>query len=342
MLLMKQDKSRVLWIDIARGIGLLLVFIGHLDIPAASAWVYTFHMPLFFFLSGLLYPGCEKYSFSEFAWRRFKGLVIPYFTLGSVIALFYSVIYAINGEPAATYAEMFRSFLIQEHYWTIWFLAALYLAQLIYYAIDRCFNRWRGAVTIASLALCVLGFLRYRLGFGSLPWNLDVALVAQFFFHLGYRFMHLEKIRECFVGSMPTLRLIGISLACLVINVVAAKACIVLSGYSLDMSVGLYGNELMTIIAAIAGILLVVTLASVVRSRFITYLGRNTMILFSWHSRIVIVACGLIYAHFALFQTSGIGASLLRATISFIAILVILIPVNEVIKRLPCHKIFGV
>lgn len=339
---MKQDKSRVLWIDVARGIGLLLVFIGHLDIPAASAWVYTFHMPLFFFLSGLLYPGCEKYSFSEFAWRRFKGLVIPYFTLGLVIALFYSVIYAINGEPAATYAEMFRSFLIQKHYWTIWFLASLYLTQLIYYAIDWCLNRWRGAVTIASLALCVFGFLRYRLGLGSLPWNLDVAFVAQLFFHLGYQFMNSEKIRERFVASMPMFKLIGISLVCLVINVVAAKACIVLSGHSLDMSIGMYGNELMTMIAAIAGILLVVTLASVVRSCFIVYLGRNTMILFSWHSRIVIVACGLIFAHFGLFQTPGIGASLLRATISFIAILVILIPVNEVIKRLPCHKIFGV
>ena len=339
---MKQDKGRVFWIDVARGIGLLLVFIGHLDVPVASAWVYTFHMPLFFFLSGLLYPGCKKYSFSEFAWRRFKGLVIPYFTLGLVIALFYSVIYAINAKPLTTYVEMLRSFLIQEHYWTIWFLAALYLTQLIYYAIDWCFNRWRGAVTIASLVLCVFGFLRYRLGFGSLPWNLDVAFVAQLFFHLGYRFMHLERIRVWFVGTMHTMRLIGISLACLIVNVVAAKACITLSGHSLDMSIGMYGNELMTMIAAIAGILLVVTLASVVRSHFITYLGRNTMILFSWHSRIVIVACGLIYTYFGLFQTPGIGTSLLRATTSFIAILVILIPVNEVIKRLPCHKIFGV
>ena len=339
---MKRDKSRVLWIDVARGLGLLLVFIGHLRMPWASAWVYTFHMPLFFFLSGLLYPGCEKYSFSEFAWRRFKGLVIPYFTLGLVIALFYSAIYAINGEPVSTYTEMLRAFIIQEHYWTIWFLAALYLTQLIYYSIDRCFSHWRGAVTIASLALCLLGFLRYRLGFGSLPWNLDVAFEAQFFFHLGYRFMHTEKIRESFVGSMPTYRLIGISLACLIINTVAAKTCIMLSGHSLDMSIGMYGNELMTMIAAIAGILLVMTLASVIRSPFITYLGRNTMILFSWHSRIVIVACGLIYAHYGLFQNHGIGTSLLRSAISLIAILVILIPVNEVIKRLPCHKIFGV
>jgi fucose 4-O-acetylase-like acetyltransferase len=339
---MKQNKSRVLWIDVARGIGLLSVFIAHLRIPFASAWMHTFAMPLFFFLSGLLYPGCEKYSFKVFAWLRFKRLVIPYFTLGGGIALFYCFVYAWYNEPASTYLDMLRSFLIQEHYWTVWFLAALYLVQLIYYAIDWCFNRWRGAVTIASLALCLFGFLRYRLGYGSLPWNLDVAFVAQFFFHLGHRFMHMEKVRDWFVAPMSMIKLATILLVCLLANTIAAKACIMLSGCSLDMSMGLYGNELMTMIAAVAGILFIVTMASVIHSRFVTYLGQNTMILFAWHSRIVIVACGLIFAHFGLFQSPGIGTSLLRAAVSFIAILVILIPINELIKRLPCHKIFGV
>ena len=339
---MEQNKSRVLWIDVARGIGLLSVFIAHLSCPYASAWMHTFAMPLFFFLSGLLYPGCKKYSFSRFAWLRFKRLVIPYFTLGSVIVLFYCILYAWYGEPLSTYIDMLRSFLIQEHFWTIWFLAALYLTQLIYYVIDWCFNRWRGAVTIASLALCLFGFARYRLGYGSLPWNLDVAFVAQFFFHLGYQFMHMEKVREWFVGHMSTSRLVGIVLAGLIINVVAAKACILLSGYSLDMSMGLYGNELMTMIAAIAGILCIVTLSSVTHSRFITYLGQNTMILFAWHFRIIIISSRIVYAHFGLFQTYSIGTSLLRVFITLVAILVILIPVNELIKRLPCHKIFGV
>ena len=333
---------RISWIDTARGIGLLSVFVAHLSVPFASAWMHTFAMPLFFFLSGLLYPGHEKHSFSQFAWRRFKRLVIPYFTLGSVILLFYCFVFALQNEPRSSYVEMLRSFLIQEHYWTIWFLAALFLNQLVYYGIDCCFSRWKFAVTIVSVLLCVFGLMRYRLGWGSLPWNLDVALEAQFFFHLGYRFMHSSRIKEFFVGESSVFRLIVIVLVCLVVNVVAAKACIVLSGHSLDMSMGLYGNEIMTFIAAIAGILLIVTLSSVIRSDFISYVGRNTMILFSWHSRIVIVACGMIYAHFGLFQTPSIGTSLLRASISFIAIFVILVPINELIKRLPCHKIFGV
>lgn len=338
---MSSDK-RIDWIDTARGLGLLCVFVGHLNVPYASAWVYLFHMPLFFFLSGLLYPGCKKYSFSSFAWRRFKSLVIPYFTLGSVIFLFYCIVYSYYREPSSVYLEMLHEFLVQEHYWTIWFLAALFLTQLIYYGIDYCFSRWKYAVTIASVALCAFGLMRYRLGWGSLPWNLDVAFEAQFFFHLGYRFMHSTRVKEFFVGNHSIYKFAAIILVCLAVNVIAAKACIVLSGYSLDMSIGQYGNEIMTFIAAVAGILMIVTLASVIHSDFLSYIGRNTMILFSWHSRIVIVACGMIYAHFGLFQTHDIGTSVLRASITLIIILVVLIPVNELIKRLPCHKIFGV
>lgn len=44
---MIKESGRIDWVDTARGMGLLLVFVGHLSIPFAAAWVYTFHMSLF-------------------------------------------------------------------------------------------------------------------------------------------------------------------------------------------------------------------------------------------------------------------------------------------------------
>lgn len=334
--------NRIAWIDTARGLGLLAVFIGHLNAYYATAWVYTFHMPLFFFLSGVLYPGCEKYGFFQFALRRFKGLVIPYFTLGAVIAMFYCCVYAWQHESADTYIEMLRSFLIQKHYWTIWFLAALFFTQLIYYGIDRCFHHWKFIVSIASVLVCFFGLIRYRLGWGSLPWNLDIAFVAQFFFHLGYRFMHSEYLKKALIDSKSFFNRFCIIVLCFVINVAAAKACMVLTAQSLDMSIGMYGNEALTFIASIAGIALIVTISPVVHSKFVTYLGQNTMILFSWHSRIIIVACSMIYAHFGLFQHTDFPNTFLRVIVTLLIILLVLMPVNEVIKRLPFHKVFGV
>ena len=339
---MSDSDNRIAWIDTARGIGLLLVFLGHMRVPFLSAWIYTFHMPLFFFLSGMLYPGCKKYSFTEFAWRRFKGLVIPYFTLGIVIALFYCCLFAYYHRPPSAYTEMLSSFLIQEHYWTIWFLAALFLTQILYYCIDKCFGRWKYSSSLVSLLVCVFGLVRYRLGWGSLPWDLDIALIAQFFFHMGYQFMHNQRVLDGFTGEMSAAKRVCIAIGCLSVNFVAGKVCVLMSGHSLDMSIGMYGNELMTMISAFAGTLLVLTLSPVIHSAFFTYLGRNTMVLFSWHSRIILVACGMVYAHFGLFQSEALGVDILRAVTSLIVILVVLIPVNELIKRLPCHKLFGV
>lgn len=50
-------KKREQWADILKGIGAILVVIGHLVLYEGNAkvYIYSFHMPLFFFISGYLY-----------------------------------------------------------------------------------------------------------------------------------------------------------------------------------------------------------------------------------------------------------------------------------------------
>lgn len=50
-------QTRIEWIDIVKGIGILCVILGHLSAPnqITRILVYSFHMPLFFFISGYLY-----------------------------------------------------------------------------------------------------------------------------------------------------------------------------------------------------------------------------------------------------------------------------------------------
>ena len=52
-------KKRVQYIDIAKGIGILLVVLGHNDLnayhPMLHRFIYAFHMALFFFLSGIFF-----------------------------------------------------------------------------------------------------------------------------------------------------------------------------------------------------------------------------------------------------------------------------------------------
>ena len=48
-------EKRISWIDMTKGYGVLLVIIGHMYIFNLSSWIYSFHMPLFLFISGYVF-----------------------------------------------------------------------------------------------------------------------------------------------------------------------------------------------------------------------------------------------------------------------------------------------
>ena len=82
-------KNRLSYIDILKGFGIILVVFGHIyhnDIVVS--WVYSFHMPLFFFAAGWLYK--EKPVVVDIK-RRFTTIMIPYFCFGSLTLLYWQL-----------------------------------------------------------------------------------------------------------------------------------------------------------------------------------------------------------------------------------------------------------
>jgi len=93
--------ARVSWVDTAKGFGIILVVFGHVlrglvnsDLmewtPTAryvDTWIYAFHMPLFFFISGLFLSQSAAKSTSGFVWDKVRTIAYPYF-LWSLITLF--------------------------------------------------------------------------------------------------------------------------------------------------------------------------------------------------------------------------------------------------------------
>lgn len=86
--------TRVQWVDVAKGIGIILVVFGHVlrglassGIMQSSGYVkllddviYSFHMPLFFFISGMLLKSAiGKYSVDSFFFSKLKTLAYPFF-----------------------------------------------------------------------------------------------------------------------------------------------------------------------------------------------------------------------------------------------------------------------
>lgn len=85
--------TRIKWLDYAKGIGIICVVIGHTlrglvnaslmsELPAylvLDEWIYSFHMPLFLFLSGLLIPRGLQKGLRTFLGRKVKTILYPYF-----------------------------------------------------------------------------------------------------------------------------------------------------------------------------------------------------------------------------------------------------------------------
>ena len=86
-------KSRIIWIDIAKAICIILVVVGHYIPDVHPAWygvmrsvIYSFHMPLFMFASGFVYIATyRETSYADFLLRKIKRLMVPYFTVSVLV-----------------------------------------------------------------------------------------------------------------------------------------------------------------------------------------------------------------------------------------------------------------
>ena len=83
------EKKRNIEIDIVKGLGIILMVMGHCNFPY-SKFIYLFHMSVFFIASGYL----QKEEYSEdidgikiFVWRKLKTLWLTYFIFNTIFVL---------------------------------------------------------------------------------------------------------------------------------------------------------------------------------------------------------------------------------------------------------------
>ena len=66
------------WVDVAKGIAIILMVLGHTAIPdSLSRFIYSFHMPLFFIASGMM-TTWTKYSVKKFVYKKIKNFSIVF------------------------------------------------------------------------------------------------------------------------------------------------------------------------------------------------------------------------------------------------------------------------
>lgn len=278
------NKNRIDWIDMAKGYGMLAVIIAHIVTGPLHTWIYTFHMPLFFFLSGYVFS--KKASFNEFIVKKAKSLILPYFTLGIPMVAF-KVLYdfIFNNFSVDATIELIKAFVLQKRQWTLWYIACLFFLNVIFYIITKCIksNILRGAIVV--LSACV-GLIYYKVGGLPLPWNIDACFMAIPFFFGG--FVLKENSSKIDNLLSQTKNKILLFLAFGLINVVFGYLNIRMTGKGLEMFYSEYANPLFTYISAFAGIFAVIIFSKFFTVKPIKFIGENSLVYYAWHQTIMI------------------------------------------------------
>lgn len=154
---LSQTRLRIDTIDIIRGVGILLVIFGHL-----SAWnqfsrffIYSFHMPLFFVLSGVV---CNpKKSIKEDLKKTFLSLYLPFavFTLFDLVIYFFNCISNNSFQIKSFLMYSLSSFTGFSYPYNIpiWFLFSLFVIKLIFILLHKL--RYSRVFLLLLLILCV-------------------------------------------------------------------------------------------------------------------------------------------------------------------------------------------
>lgn len=180
--------SRYDYIDYAKGFGILLVVWAHILIVGWSHQIiYAFHMPLFFFISGMLFRKDKYTSLRQFVTVRAKRLLMPYFIYSVVTWAVWAVFrFLRHDEVASFWNPLLQTFIAQGsgefmvHNSALWFIPCLFAVEIIYYLFSRVNSQW--LTLVFCFLAAALGVALSRI-FGAdylflLPWNLDAAFYA--------------------------------------------------------------------------------------------------------------------------------------------------------------------
>lgn len=332
-------EKRIQWIDMAKGYGMLFVIAAHCDVGILGRWMYTFHLPLFFMLSGYLFS-CQD-NIKGFLLKKCKTILVPYFLLGIPLVLFQWWEYYSMGHCSATdILYIFLQFLVQKRMWTLWFLACLFCVQMVFYFLAKYIKdlRWMGLV---CLTITVLGYAYYLNGGSSLPWNFDTSWMAITFFHIGYAYkkkrQNIDKFLDKKSYSIPLFALMAI------LNLGLAVINRQLGYQNLEMFYSSYGMLPLVYGSAVAGCFGVVIFSKWFTLPPVRYIGANSMLYFAWHQTILMPLMSklLLRLGWAISETTPLPELIAYKMVYILLIVVVITALNLIISNTRLRFILG-
>ncbi|MDR6121916.1 acyltransferase [Bacillus sp. SLBN-46] len=330
-------------IDAAKGIGIILVVLGHTPgLPMIlKEYIYSFHMPLFFLITGYLFNERKNklVPYQGFFRLRFNRLIIPYFTMAFSCYFVFSL--GLNTLGFLKNSEYdFLSTLKQligiiyskgtlewlPNCSPLWFLTCLFVTEnILLFLLKRDMKKQ----IILAISMASLGYIISITIPFKLPWNIDTSLTAVLFTYFGYLLNKYNLVQIFYSKKKAQLVLITIlSLFLLYLS----NTFNFISYVSFNSNH--YGNIFLMYIGAISGSATVFIISRFLhRSKILNFFGVNTMPIIGFNY-------AAIWFVGAVFSVLDLRYSWLLGFLSHLVVLIILI---LLIKKIPKYNslVFG-
>lgn len=177
-------KDRDLALDFGKGLAIILMLYDH--IVGKGLFITSFHMPLFFIISGYL---LRDKTIKDTIISKVKSILLPYFEY-SLVALLVGVlkqklVHHDTNSMVFEYAkEKFINIFLARDIWLLWFLLALFEATIIYVIIKKLFKNIVLRYLIILLVLLVGYFMGIKYGQANY-YYIDLGMFAAIFIAVG-------------------------------------------------------------------------------------------------------------------------------------------------------------
>jgi acyltransferase len=330
--------QRYSWIDIARGIGMIFVIYAHmLGSNGIRYLFYGFHMPLFFFLSGVVLKNSD--NFTTLLKKSVKRLLIPYFIFAFTMYFiwiinikdhnifspenmkqFFSIFYGNSNNRLMVFND------------ALWFLPALFVTKILY-AIITIISKKTKFVILFLLFFSIFGYLfsiyapTVKLLFGT-----EIAFSAVVFYGIGFLWNRSNGFREPIHKYkyllFPVLLILGIILTTIDFHIY---------GHQIDMRLNHLNNYFLFYIDAFMGIFAWIAFSIILnKNKMLETIGKNSLILFAWHP-IVFYYLGLISTAYINPQITDNFLIIIPAIYTIISISIILF-INRFLNYVKQYK----
>lgn len=190
-------RSRVTYIDYAKALGMLLIIWGHTKLTGISnEFCYAFHIPLFFFLSGMVFSRDRYATFGQFVGKKAQTLLVPYVVFSVLTWMLWATYsYLSHAHVNSLWMPLLQTVIAQgsggflEHNVPLWFVTCLFVVEVIYWFTSKLKD---GVNVLLCVVFAVVGYtMDYHCdvwNFRLMPWSIDVAMMAVIFYALGNQF----------------------------------------------------------------------------------------------------------------------------------------------------------